>query len=201
VAGGVTLVDRSKTMLVNIRGTNGSGKSTAVRYLLDKYNGRDHRVEQLGWRKNGTRVVAYELPGNLAILGNYEYYQMGGLDGYKPYARMRDELIPGFGASHRFVVYEGILISSNVGWTGDLAQTYGGLFLFLDTPLEECIRRIYARNKGSAIKEDVVAKMHHRMTTARHSLSARGLRTENLDGKWPGEALEEVLEREGWDPS
>ncbi len=182
-------------MLVNVRGANGSGKSTAVRYLLDRYGNID-KIEQLGWRKNGLKVVGYRLPGNLIVAGRYEYYQMGGLDGFK-YAKMWDELLPELAAEAEHLVFESVIISGNVGRARDLATQYPCIFAFMDTPLETCIERIYARNGGAKFKEEVVSTIHHRMEVIHRNFTAEGQNVVKLNC---GEDLDSLLRAYGWNP-
>jgi hypothetical protein len=183
-------------MLINVRGTNGSGKSTAVRYLLDTY-GNTNKIEQEGWRKTSASVVGYRLPGNLIIAGRYEYFQMGGLDGFK-YAKMWEELLPALAAEADHLVFESILISGNVGRGKALAAQFPCTFAFMDTTADECIRRIYARNGGAEFKEKLVRDTHGRMQVIKRNFTAQGeLVTEIHDG--PG--LEALLRQNGWNPS
>ena len=182
-------------MLVNVRGANGSGKSTTVRYLLDKYGNTD-KIEQLGWRKNGPKVVGYRLHGNLIVAGRYEYYQMGGLDGFK-YAKMWEELLPGLAKEADHLVFESVIISGNVGRARDLANQHPCIFAFMDTPLETCIERIYARNGGAKFKEEVVGVIHHRMEVIHRNFTAEGQSVVKLHD---GEDLDILLRDNGWNP-
>ncbi len=187
-------------MLINVRGTNGSGKSSAVRHLLDTY-GKENKIEQEGWRKKGTRVVGYELPGDLVVLGNYEYFQMGGLDGFKPYVRIWEELIPSFGKSHKYVVYESIIVSGVIGRACTLMDEFGGFFPFLDTPVEECIRRIYARqSEYRPINEKIITNFHKRMVNMQTNLQVRGYNVAGLRHQDSGPHLEHLLKEAGWEP-
>lgn len=182
-------------MLVNVRGTNGSGKSTAVRHLLNRY-GMEDKIEQLGWRKNGPKVVGYRLPGNLIVAGRYEYFQMGGLDGFK-YAPMWEELLPGFAEEADYMVFESILISGNVGRARDLASKYPCIFAFMDTTADECISRIYARNGDAEFKEHVVRTTHRRMEVISRNFKAEGQTVAQIHN---GEDLDTLLRINGWDP-
>ncbi len=147
-------------------------------------------------------VVGYELPGDLCILGRYEYFvdgegRMGGLDGFKPYVRMWEELIPNYTATYEHCIFESIMISSNVGRARDLYAKYGGVFAFMDTPADECVRRIYARNGDKPIKEKVVTDAHKRMGKVKVAFHNDGIRVASIHD---GRDLENLLRDNGWSP-
>ena len=131
-------------MLINIRGANGSGKSFVVRELM-KLGPVSEFYGELGSR----RPEAYELllpqvDTSVFILGSYDN-QCGGCDLFKnPKQLIR--LIKTY-AARGHVLFEGAMVSTMYGSVGEALEAWGRdvVFIFLDTPLVECMRRIEDR--------------------------------------------------------
>lgn len=110
-------------MIINIRGTSGSGKSTIVRALMGQYNQTTRHKED--GRKQPIGYVCHNLLKDvkpLAIIGHYET-ACGGCD---TISKM-DHIFELVRASHTMgyhVVFEGLLISADVNRTLAL-QTEG----------------------------------------------------------------------------
>src|SRR5690606_34634055 len=99
-------------MLINLRGTNGSGKSTIIRRLFEQYNPRQ-RYGCLGLPRaeaNELRVPRVAKP--VYILGPYST-PTGGCDSIQPYDLIL-ELMEKY-AARGHVIFEGVLISSSYG--------------------------------------------------------------------------------------
>jgi len=131
-------------MIISIRGTHGSGKSTVMRELIDKYC-----AQRYYGRAGKGRPEAYELalPGvhrTAYILGPYET-TCGGCDAIQPYDLIL-ELLTEYGAKGH-VLFEGALVSSSYGRIGRLMEQWGqdGVMAFLNTPIDECLRRVVQR--------------------------------------------------------
>ena len=127
-------------MIINIRGTHGSGKSTIVRQLIERYSASkvgDNPRKPIGYRMNTPF-------GKLQVIGSYET-ACGGCDGIQPYALIWPMVVEAAKLAH--VVFEGALVSSSYGNIGRASEVYGDqfVFAFLDTPIEVCLERIVAR--------------------------------------------------------
>ena len=127
-------------MILNIRGTHGSGKSWLVHQLLSE--GSEPIADDYG------NCLGYELPWcNGSVVGRYTNV-CGGCDGIKT----ADEVVARvkrFNQEYEHVVFEGILVSHTFKRYSDLAKELDDYwFLFLDTPLEVCIARVEARRKA-----------------------------------------------------
>lgn len=128
-------------MIINIRGTHGSGKSSTVRAFMTLWN----CVPAL----RGGQVVGYLVesrPITTFIVGPYET-PCGGCDAIKTQdevcARVR-QYATGRHAMH--VIYEGALVSTI--WTryANLhREITPSLFAFMSTPLDLCLDRIAKR--------------------------------------------------------
>lgn len=126
--------------IINIRGTHGSGKSTVVKRVLERYGstrlGNDKKPE-------GYRV---DLPWGkqLYVVGSYET-ACGGCDAIQPYSLIWPRVVEYAQLGH--VLFEGALVSSSYGNIGRASEEYGDqfVFAFMTTPLEVCLQRIAAR--------------------------------------------------------
>lgn len=130
--------------IINIRGTNGAGKTTVVRAIMGYL--RPHTNFKTS---NGVFMHIYKTPAgvDVAFVGLYEGAVTGGVDRVK---NVRDvvaacqEVIP-----HAHIVLEGLLLSGLQQLTKDIADACAahGEFhaLTLDTPKEKCIDQTMKR--------------------------------------------------------
>lgn len=128
-------------MIINIRGTHGSGKSTVIRQVMERY-----RLQPMGY--DGRKCAGYSgntLFGAIAVVGSYET-ECGGCDAIQPYAKIWPRVTSAHDIGFH-VLFEGALVSNSYGNIGRDSEVYGDnfVFAFLDTPLEVCIERIRAR--------------------------------------------------------
>ena len=157
-------------MLINLRGSHGSGKSTVVRSLLDA----NDALPIYGLL--GHRPEAYELPGNTFIIGPYTSV-CGGADCIQPYSLIVPLVEKYAAVGH--VVFEGALISSCWGAVGQVLERWGheAIVVFLDTPVDECVRRVEARRaqrgddrvfdpKNLIQKHDAIARLKVKLDAA-----------------------------------
>lgn len=134
-------------MIISLRGTNGSGKSTVIREVMAA--GRTSEI----WGVLGHRnPEAYQIliPGvkqPLFVLGPYNV-ECGGCDRIIPYDLII-ELIDKYAARGN-VIFEGVIVSSVFGRVGEQLERYKdrAVVAFMPTSLEECIRRVTSRRTG-----------------------------------------------------
>jgi adenylylsulfate kinase-like enzyme len=130
--------------IINIRGTNGAGKTTAVRAIMN------HLVYLKDYTtKNGVFTHIYATPEGdpVAFIGKYDAAATGGVDRIK---NVRDvvaasaEICP-----HAHIVMEGLLMSGLQQLTKDVADAcaqHADFHAFtIDTPLQKCIDQTLAR--------------------------------------------------------
>lgn len=150
-------------MIVNIRGCNGSGKSTIPMSMMEL--DPDFEVVKLGVSKTGKpcspAITIFHKLGWIA-LGTY-FNKTGGMDTYKTNA---DTVLALNYAIKNYpeydIVMEGVIAST-------IKSTYAELFQELEEngqevlimaflpPLKVCLERIQKRNGGKPIKEELVA--------------------------------------------
>lgn len=154
-------MDISQKKLINIRGCNGSGKSTIPILMMET----DPYTFEVVWRVEGKeRVVATVFPSyQYAALGHY-HSKCGGMDSMKTTDEIKAAVNVMWNMNYNLIM-EGIMAST-------VRQTYIDLFKSLNEthslqreiiiynllpPLQVCLDRIQARNGGKPIKEDQVA--------------------------------------------
>ena len=131
-------------MIVNIRGSNCSGKTTIVRRFLERLpasalGGKPSKP--LGYRVDAT---AWGLERPVFIVGSYEN-TCGGADGISTQEEIAERTLKAHGAGH--VLVEGLLMSKSSagGHVAPVLKAHGAIFGFLDTPFETCLSRVLAR--------------------------------------------------------
>lgn len=129
-------------MIIDIRGTHGSGKSYLVHNLLTKYGGWERTITE---PKLG--VIGHYLEAvDCGIVARYTE-SGGGCDGVKTQAEVVRR-VRNFDKEFSHVILEGILVGHTYQRYADLADEIGRdkyIFAFLPTPREECIRRVEER--------------------------------------------------------
>ena len=132
------------SQIVNIRGCNGSGKTTIVRRFLDKLpctplGGKPgkplgYSVDASSW---GIRMPVY-------VVGSYEN-ACGGTDGINTQEEIAERVVKAWGHGH--VLVEGLLMSKSSagGHVAPILKEHGAIFGFLDTPWETCLERVLSR--------------------------------------------------------
>lgn len=171
-------------MIIQLRGTSGSGKSTVVRSVMMRYGAARQKVMREGRKQPIAYVLPNKTPGgrSLLIVGHYET-ACGGCDTLPSYDASIE--IVRKGHEHGFdVLFEGLLISGEVARCAKLHED--GLpyvSLGLETPLDVCVDSINQRRRA---KDPDKPDVNPRNTEAKfktvqgamRKLSERGVRTE-----------------------
>lgn len=150
-----------KRMLVNIRGCNGSGKSTIPISMMDD---PDMFVQELVG-SDGKKISALTVFPSYGwvALGTY-FNKTGGLDTLKNNDVTRMTLYAALDLFPEYdILMEGIMASTirstYIDLFHEVERNYKGLkvlILSLLPPVEIAISRVYKRNGGKPIKEDAV---------------------------------------------
>lgn len=183
-------------MIVSLRGTHSSGKTTVVKNLLAASKIKPKPI----YGVLGPRLPeAYQLQipkksKPLFVIGPYIGVPTSGADvvttgGF-------DVLISLIDKYHKkgHVLYEGILVSSNYGSVGEylFSQKKDVVVAFLDTPLEVCLeglktRQLTAVSKG---KDDTHLREHFkRIFRVRDRMEGFGFRTETVSRESAAEKI------------
>lgn len=140
-------------MIIQVRGTSGSGKTYVVRKLLGKDLEWQSFVER--WQGKNRRVPLYYLSGDrkIAVCGSYET-ACGGCDGVGS-ARLVFELyerLMNLGVKH--IVSEGLLLSEDTRWTLEADNRGWRPKVFhLDTEVDVCVEQIISRREEGKTKK------------------------------------------------
>lgn len=177
------------TVIINLRGTNGSGKSTVVTRIMTLYS---HRVPLKieGTRK---RPVGYALTDPSAVRplfvpGHYET-ACGGCDTIKTVDQVYHDVRSHCGIHD--VLYEGIMVQDDVRraveLNNDICRLSGNSLtvIRLATPIADCLAAIQARRDARGETKPLNPKntvdRNKRLGSALHRLRANGVRVEELD--------------------
>tara|TARA_R110000803_G_scaffold210228_1_gene281507 strand:+ start:1412 stop:1999 length:588 start_codon:yes stop_codon:yes gene_type:complete len=148
-------------MIINIRGTSGTGKSTLVAKLMANYPIISTDLEYvLGKRdviteRSKKKTVGYTLEKGIHVVGRYET-KCGGCDTIKTQDQVF-RLVDENANIHKHVVFEGLLTCNSYGRWKELANRQDFFFLFLDTPISQCLEAVVARRieRGKTPEEAV----------------------------------------------
>lgn len=170
-------------MIVQLRGTSGSGKSTVVREVMRHLQDipRDRMWEKGRRQPLGYRLISQPRDLRLAIIGHYET-ACGGCDTISGYDRTF-QLIREMADSGHDVLFEGLLLSGDVKRALDLHRTHPDFqVIALDVPLQECIdsvnRRRWAKSPDKPpVNPRNTESKHRAVQTAMQRLSEAGVRT------------------------
>jgi hypothetical protein len=182
--------------IVKIHGTSGSGKTTAVRDLMEFAD----QVLPIGpvKRPEAYKMITSHLSQPVFILGPYEN-TCGGMDCI---TSVDDQiaLIHKY-AERGHVVYEGLLLSTYYGRLGVAMERYGSnhYWAFLDTPIEVCIERIKQRRLAAGnvkpLNEENTRKRMKPIEALKLKVKARGFPVVHLQyDDRPGEHMLMLLE-------
>ncbi len=131
-------------MLISLRGTNGSGKSTVI-YALFKEVKATPIYGVLGPRlPEAYMLLIPKVKKPTFVLGPY-VTACGGCDRLIPFDLI-PELITKY-ARRGNVIFEGVIVASIYGQVGALMEKFKreAVMLFLDTPMATCIQRVQSR--------------------------------------------------------
>lgn len=141
-------------VVVNFRGTSGSGKTYAARRVMDLYGSVDAVYQDQGGRP---RLVGHRLEREggrpLHVLGRYNGPECGGCDGLS-WPGAVEFMVQSVVEAHtrgEDVMLEGLLVST---WGTErlvkLSRAVGGemVFIHLNTSLEDCLAAVRVRREG-----------------------------------------------------
>lgn len=146
------------TTLINIRGTNGSGKTTAIRSVMLEHTMLPWVLRE-GKKEHILGYVSQDL--RIGIVGKYTT-TCGGCDTIKTQDEIKQRILElkKILKPEGVILFEGVLVSTIFKpWYEFAKEHFGGMtWAYLDTPLGVCLSRIQERNGGKPIKEELVAQ-------------------------------------------
>ena len=185
-------------MIINIRGTNGSGKSTVVRKLMEQAVCCVPIYGILGTRRpEAYRLTVDRCPRSVVVLGPY-LADTGGCDCLGSYARILALFDKYRTTSH--VVCEGVWLSDTWGKLGKYFERHASevVLVFLDTPLEECLRRLGARRAAAGttctLSSTKTQRRYQYVLNVRQRVEAAGhIRTETASSGDAARHIQEIM--------
>lgn len=133
-------------MIIQIRGTSGSGKTYAMRAIMEDLY-RQYGPAKSKMVEGRKKPVAYQF-GPVVVLGHYEAI-CGGCDNVGSAAKVYDlttEIVREQPRVH--VLGEGLLLSEDSKWAKQLkADGHEVACVFLTTPLAKCIEQVCSRRR------------------------------------------------------
>lgn len=181
-------------LVIQVRGTSGSGKSTVIRQVVDE-------IEPLEeWEANfitdRKQPLYYRNALNdrgIYLLGHYES-QCGGCDNVGSAAKVFKLIksVQEHSDSRGTILCEGLLLSEDTKWSQQIQNLH---VVYLNTPIETCIKQIKARRLAAGnekpLNEENTRKRVAVIERSRVKLIGLGIKCYSLDF---GSAVEKVLE-------
>lgn len=144
-------------MIIVIRGTNGSGKSHAVRQILKRST--DVTDDQLNHDSTIIKIAGVQRP--VLVIGPYtEGRSMGGCDCIRRPSEIYELIM--YGENHRYhVLLEGVVLATKP-YIDLFGRGHDVRYAFFDPPMSRCLANIRARQwkKGQrvAVSREAMAK-------------------------------------------
>lgn len=182
-----------RVTIINLRGTNGSGKSTVARALLAE---GATPIELAPYITSGgalRAVTGYAVPSlGLTIIGPYRT-PCGGCDAIKTQDLVCESVRLAARLSEH-VFFEGVIISTLYSRYQSLSKEIGGLvWAYLDTPPDECLRRVMTRNGGKPIKIELLMGKTRSIEATRRKAEAARERIETVPHQKAAEFVRGLL--------
>lgn len=138
-------------MIIQVRGTSGSGKSTVVRKVMESLGEWENGILSGNEIASTTKgCPLYSTHKGIVVIGHYKTVCGGGDRIKKPDGR--SGAVPTLynlicSLQFSYLICESIILSEDTKWTLELAKTNQIRIIFLTTPVEECISRIKGRRE------------------------------------------------------
>lgn len=149
-------------MIIQIRGTSGSGKSTAMRRVKESLGGC-----QECFAEGRKQPQYYRFNNRVFILGHYET-ACGGCDTIGSAKNVWDiiQLLRIASVEKpRVILCEGLLLAEDTKWTIELAKTDDVRVVWLTTPMGKCVEQINQRRAAGGSDKVMTEKTINKAVT------------------------------------
>lgn len=164
--------------IIYAHGTNGSGKSTLARALIKAAGG----VIGVNYSHNNRHQTYTHTKAGVILIGKYGN-ACGGVDGVSPYSAAIDTTEEQVALWSRQVFLEG-LATPGLATCQRIASMGNALFIFLDTPVDQCITNVLKRREARGTTKPYDPANLHKKQRSVESWAARcaqaGLQVERL---------------------
>lgn len=190
---------RQQSLIINIRGNSGSGKTFLTREFMKL--GRLEPITDAATGKLSNYLMRSKKYGTWMILGKYEN-ACGGVDTIKTQQEIIDRVESFSGVDGCNIWLEGLILSTIYGSVGAYSEKFGNrwVFAYLQPPIEECIRRIKARRKKAGQTKPLnETNTRNRVKTIQRNkeiVGQHGRRVIELDWKDPLPELLKLIKKE-----
>lgn len=171
-------------MMINLRGTGGSGKSTIVRKVMESFTSRTP-----AFQTSRRQPISYLLQRNgvpdLRVLGHYET-ACGGCDTITSPDRVYELIEESYRAGEN-VLFEGIIIGDDVRRLVELHRKTKVKVIALNTPMADCLAGIQARRDERGDERPLDPKNTVSRNERLKKIMSR-LRDSNVDATWMNRA-------------
>lgn len=168
--------------IIQIRGCNGTGKTTAVREFVNKNN---LKIKEITINNLLTHISVSD-DNKIVVLGRYDK-KSGGCDLYKSNDHVFNTMIWVItNIKPRLVIYEGVIYSTIYKFSvrvAEMAKKYGYKYMSIQlrTAPSTILDRIYKRNGGKKINEKLVFNKIKMVNSAQNKLHLDGYETKTID--------------------
>lgn len=186
-------------IVLNIRGTNGSGKSFIVGEIIRRFKGMPL------YDSNG-RIIGYQIGRNVRAIGAYKStVTCGGCDtvrndGEKKSQDVICDRVAEWVSQGSSVLFEGLIVSSVLERYYELALRLrpkaDWIWGFLNTPTEMCIQRVLQRNGGNSFKTKNLTDKVRTIERTINKLIAREEKVMMIDSMMGADQVEGILKGE-----
>ena len=134
-------------MIINIRGLSGSGKSTAVKKIMEHYENCEAVYTDFKTAPTLYLLSSTSMPNPLAVIGPYEHsHSVGGCDVFKNYQQIIN-LCTEFADRGYDVLYESMLLSKDNGIPRILVEKgHDVAAMMIDVPVDVVAARRQQRS-------------------------------------------------------
>ncbi len=168
--------------IIQIRGNNGTGKTTVVREYLKKH---EYEITSI---KVGAREIELHKTEDAVVIGRYDRNACGGCDSA---IKTSDELKETIAKIARYLkpkylIFEGVMYGKSYGFTADIyafAKAIKAEFIAvcLEPPFETTLERIYGRNGGKDVNVKGLLSGWRGSITSNAKLRAMKVPTQTYD--------------------
>lgn len=182
--------------VIQLRGVNGVGKTTAVRQYIER---GEFCVESI--EMNGKQYF-YHFDGKIAIIGRYDLRQSGGIDGCITDKHELKNLITRMlrVIKPETLIFEGVMYGKTFQFSYDIsllakALGYEYLAVCLVPSFDVSILRIWGRNGNKDVNVENLESMYRQAIKTNSMLRSSGVNTVEIDtGSVPKDEMYTILE-------
>jgi len=168
--------------VIQIRGSNGAGKTTIVRQFVQKNN---LQIKEINVKGKQT-YISIDESGRLVALGRYDK-KTGGCDLYDNTEHVLNTIIWVItNIKPKIILFEGMIYSLSFAFAkkvSDLVQEYNYKYLSISlyTNFDVVLARIYKRNGGKEIKENLILDKINSIIKSHKKLKESGYNARMID--------------------